>query len=255
MTKQVVASALGVLLAGAAIIGVAKILGPLPISISQTTTTKMSTFDVSGEGEVTTTPDRAEINGGVQISESTVASAQDKGNQIISKITQDLIQLGINRDDIKTAGYSLYPNYDFRGGSQRITGYSLNVTLKVTIKDFKNINTAIDTMTADGANQVGGVTFTLSEEKRLEIENQAREIAINRAKEKANSLSRISGVRLGKIINIAESTNQAPVPLFARDMAIKTLEAAGGANPVAPTEVSPGSTTFSMAVTLSYETL
>lgn len=255
MTKQVVTSALGVLLAGTAIIGVSRILGPLPVSISQTTTNKMSTFDVSGEGQITTTPDRAEINGGVQISENTVAAAQDKGNQIITKITQDLVGLGISKDDIQTINYSLYPNYDFRSGSQRITGYSLNVTLKITVKDFKNINSVIDTMTADGANQVGGVSFTLSEEKRLDVENQAREIAIKRAKDKANSLARIAGIRLGKIVNVTESSNQSPIPMLARDVALKMSPEAGGEASVAPTDVSPGSSTFSMGVTLSYETL
>lgn len=256
MLKQFLTSMFGVLAAFAVFLGATKLMGPLPLSISQTTTTKLNTFDVMGEGEVTTTPDRAEINAGVQINDSTVASAQDKGNQIINKITADLLGMGIGKDDIKTINYSLYPNYDYRTGSQRITGYSLNVTLKVTVKDFAKINNIIDTMTADGANQVGGVSFTLSENKRLEVENQAREIAIKRAKEKAESLSRLAGVRLGKIINIMENTNQAPrpIPMLAKESAMG-LPVGGGPDTAVATDVSPGSATFSMVVTLSYETL
>lgn len=256
MTKTIAGSAIGTLVAGLVVFGVVKVLGPIPLSISQTTTNKQSSFDVTGEGEVTTAPDRAEVSLGVQTTESTVKAAQDKGNAVIAKITQDLQTLGIDRADIKTVNYSLYPNYDFQGRSQRITGYALNVNLLVKIKDFSKINQVVDTATKNGANQVGGVTFTLSDEKRKEIEDQAREEAVKEAKAKAESLSRLAGVRLGKIINISENTS----PDFPRPISLLTKEAAmdgadTGAVSRAPTNVEPGSTTFTLSVTLSYETL
>lgn len=254
MNRAVMASFLGTLAAVLAIVLVVRFAGPLPLSVSQTTTNKASTFDVTGEGEVTAVPDRAEVNVGVQITESTVARAQDRGNQIMNKIREDLKALGIANEDIKTTNYSLYPTMDFRTGSQTITGYSLNVTLQVTVKDFSKINQVVDTATRDGANQVGGVQFTLSEEKRRELEDQVRAQAIERAKQKAASLSNLSGVRLGKIVNITEHVNggpPGPIP-FAREA--MSLDARGGGS-AAPTNVEPGSTTFRMSVTLSYETL
>ncbi len=256
MFKQLSVSLLGVLAAIVVILGFAKLLGPLPLSISQTVTNKQNTFDVTGDGEVTTAPDRAKISAGVQVNDSTVAAVQDKGNKIITQVTADLVKLGVDKADIKTSGYSLYPNYDYRSNPQKIIGYNLNISLLITIKDFNKINDVIDTATRDGANQVGGVSFTLSDDKRRQIEDQVRELAIQRAKEKATSLSRIAGIRLGKIINVVESSNQVPraLTMYAKEtmMPVPTNDAAGGAT---PTQVSPGSTTFSMSVTLSYETL
>lgn len=249
MYKQFALSLLGILSAFVIILGAAKLFGPLPLSISQTTTNKQNTFDVSGDGEVTTTPDKAVISVGISTSENTVTLAQDKGNKVIALMTSDLKKLGINAGDLKTSNYNLYPNYDYRSGSQKIIGYNLSVNLEVTIKDFNKINDVIDTATKDGANQVGGVTFALSDDKRRQIEDEARTLAINRAKDKANSLARIAGIRLGKIINVTENTNQRimPIPMMA-----KTLDASQAVG--APTEISTGSTTLSMSVTLSYET-
>lgn len=252
--KHIAASFLGTLTAGLVIVGFTRIAGPIPLHISQTTTAKQSTFDVTGDGEVSATPDRAIIDMGVQASENTVQAAQTKGNQVISAITKDLTAMGIDKADIKTTNYSLYPTYDYQGGKQRITSYSLNINLQVKLKDFDKINTVVDTATKDGANQVGGVQFTLSDEKRRDVENQVREIAIGHAKEKAQSLSKISGVQLGNIVNVTENTNNGnprPYPMMAKDVAVAGM---GGGSAGAPTEVQPGSSTFTMSVTLSYET-
>ena len=260
ITKQIAGSFIGTLAAGAVIIGVAKLMGPIPLSISQTTTNKQSTFDVSGEGNVTTDPDRANVSLGIQVNDDTVTKTQDHGNQIIKKITDDVLKLGIDKTDIKTTNYSLYPNYTFQAGNQKITGYALNITIQVTVKDFSKINQVVDSATGNGANQVGGVSFTLSDSKKLDVENQARGEAINAAKQKADSLSRLSGVRLGKIVNVIETNNQIPRPIpymMTKDVALgaPTAIGAGAVQISPPTDVQPGSTTFTMTVTLSYETL
>lgn len=248
--NQFVTSLLGTIAALFVIIVGARFLGPIPLSISQTTTNKQSAFDVTGTGEVTTDPDRALVSLGVQFTDDTVTKVQEKGNKTMKMVTDDFGKLGIAKADIKTNNYSLYPAYDYRSGTQKITGYNLNISLQVTIKDFTKINDVMDTATRDGVNQVGGVSFTLSDDKKKTIENQAREQAIARAKEKADSLARIAGMRLGKIVNISENTNgfPRPIPMMAKE-AIAPVGLGGG------TDVQPGSTTFSMMVTLSYETL
>lgn len=256
MDKTLMSSLAGTVLGVGLIVGAARILGPIPLSISQTTTNKQSTFDVTGEGEITAVPDRAEINLGIQVSDSSVQKVQERGNQVINKINQDLLTMGIEKQDIKTINYNLYPNYDYRTGTQTITNYALNVNLQVKAKDFSKVTQIVDTATKDGANQIGGVTFTLSEDKRREVEKEVRVVAIKRAKEKAEELASLSGVRLGKIVNVIENTNGggiSPYPMMAKDVA---LEGRGGVGSAAlPTNVEPGSTTFSMTVTLSYETL
>lgn len=239
-------------LSTAAVIGVTRVLGGPSLSISQITTNKESTFDVTGESKINTTPDEAEVRLGITVTQSSVKATQDQANSVINDINAKLGEMGIGKNDIKTENYSLYPNYDFQSGTQRITGYSLNANLVITMKDFAQVNQVIDMATGAGANQIGGITFTLSDEKRKEVEKVAREEAIEDAKQKARELADIAGMKLGKIVNVTEVPTTSTLPPLYREAALS--DAMGGAGG-APTNVEPGSTSFNYSVTLSYETL
>ncbi len=227
----------------------AKYIGPLPLSITQTTTQKQSTFDVTGTSKITTIPDKAMVNMGIMVNEPTVKQAQDKANTIINGINTELGKLGIEKKDIKTDNYNLYPNYDYREG-QKITGYNINVNLTVSLTDFSKLNQAIDAATKVGANQIGGISFTLSDEKKKEVENEARKEAIDDAKTKAETLSKLAGMRLGKIVNVSEQPNY----MGGREIMPMMTKVQDGAGGGVPTNVEPGSTSFNYSVTISYET-
>jgi len=255
LTQTLVLAVQALLIAGAvtgAVILVTRLVGGPSLSISQITTNKQSTFDVSGESKITTIPDQAEVSMGISINENTVKAAQDNANTVINTINTRLGELGIEKKDIKTENYSLYPNMDYTPGSgQRITGYSVNANLVVTITDFAKMNQAIDLATQAGANQIGGITFTLSDAKHAEAEEQAREEAITDAREKASKLSNLAGMKLGKIVNIMETPDASGD--FRPEAALMDRAAGGGAG--APTNIEPGSTSFNYQVILSYETL
>lgn len=243
--------AVGIALGFAGTVLLSRVTGPFPLQISQTTTNKQSAFDVTGEAKISTIPDKAEVSLGITINEPTVKAAQDKANTVINAITDELTKLGVEKKDIKTDSYTLYPQYDYQAGGQRITGYNVSAMVNVSLSDFARLNQAVDLATKAGANQISGISFTLSDEKRKEVENEARQQAIDDAKDKAQKLASISGMRLGRIINVTEG--QTPkMGIYPVAMESMARDAGGGAG--APTNVEPGSTTFSYSVTLSYET-
>ncbi|HEX7017837.1 MAG TPA: SIMPL domain-containing protein [Patescibacteria group bacterium] len=226
-------------------------LGPLPISVSQTTTQKESSFFVTGESEIVTVPDEAQVSVGIEAQASTVAQAQAQTNQVISAITDQLSDLGIAKEDIKTTNYNVNPQYDFNSGTNRITGYMVSSNLRIKVKELDKVNQVIDSATGAGANRIGGITFTLSEEKEEELVKQARKEAIEDAKEDAQELASLAGMKLGRIINVSEDRGGQPMPLMMQRSV--SFDAMGGAEEA--TQVEPGSTTFKYTVTLSYETL
>lgn len=233
-------------------VAVTRFFGGPSLAINQVSTNKQATFDVTGESKITTIPDQAEVRLGITVNEPTVKAAQDKANTIINNINAELAKLGVEKKDLKTENYSLYPNYDYQSGNgQRITGYSVNANLVATLTDFAKLNQAIDAATGVGANQIGGITFSLSDSKKAETEEQARKEAIDNAKDKANELSRLAGMRLGKIVNVMEVNTGSDFYLRPEVM----MDAKAGAGGGAPTNVEPGSTSFTYSVTLSYETL
>lgn len=224
-----------------------KFVGPIPLSINSTVTTKTDLFTATGEGKVNATPDIAKVNLGITVSRLAVKEAQNEANNTINKISGDIKKLGINEKDIKTTSYNLSPSYDWSSGKQRITGYQITINLEVKVRDFDKINQVIDTATADGANLVGGLQFTLEESKLKELQSKVREEAVNEAKEKAESLAKAAGVKLGRIVNVQENlaTPWEPRPMMA-------LEKAGGGGEE-PTNIEPGEQEIKISVTLSYE--
>ena len=225
-----------------------RFIGPIPFSVSQTTTEKKTTFDVGAEGKVTAIPDTAEINLGIQVNKPTVEAAQKEANQKINKITDELKKLGIEEKFIKTINYSVYPDYDYRSG-QKIVGYNVNITLKVKVKDFEKINKAVDVATIQGANQIGALSFTIDDEKLEELKMEARKQAIEKAKKKAREIAQASGIKLGRLLNVSENlSSYPPTPLTAREIGI------GGAPEEKQTQIQPGESEITISVILSYET-
>ncbi len=247
-----------VLLTGAGVVTLVTVMrffGPLPLSINSTVSQKASLFISEGKSEIEVVPDEARVSLGINIQKDTVGPAQEEANRVINAITEKLKELGIDKEDVKTSNYSIYPNYDYTNGTNRIIGYNINSNLEVTVSDFNKLNSVIDLATAEGANQVGGVQFALSNEKEEELKQQARQEAIKDAQESAQELARLSGIRLGKVVDVNETRMDAwPVSPMYRGAEVMMNKDAFGAGGDQPTSIEPGSTTYSYIVNLSYET-
>ena len=226
------------------------VFGPLPFSLNSITTNKTDLFTVTGEGEATGVPDTAMLSFGVTKQALTVQQAQNEVNAAANKITDDLKGLGVKIKNIKTTNYSVNPNYDFANAKQTVNGYSVSQNMEVKLQPIEQANKAIDIATSDGANVIGGVTFVLDDTTKEKLEQQARKDAIEKAKKKAEDTAQLAGIRLGKIINVTEASNDFPRPMYAMD--VKAIPPTGGGE---PTSVTPGENTVRITVSLSYQTL
>jgi len=226
-----------------------KLAGPIPFSVQSVQTTKTNLFTASGTGKATGIPDTAQLSIGATKTALTVADAQNQANAAAEKIIKDLKLLGVEEKNIKTTDYSVNPNYDYnRGGQQNITGYTVTQTLEVEITPIDIANKAIDTATSDGANVIGGIAFTFNDKTKKDLESKARTEAVKIAKEKAENLAKVTGIRLGKIVDVQESGNFEPRPIM---MAAGSLETKSAPD----TQLQPGENSITTTITLSYETL
>lgn len=229
------------------------LFGPIPFSVNSVTTNKTDLFRVEGTGKASAAPDTALLSLGVTKNATTVQVAQNQINETTNKIIAELKKLGVEEKNIKTTNYSIYPDYDYStpvtGGQQRFRGYIASQNIEVRVKLIERANQAMDVATAQGANTVSGVSFVLDDEVKKQLENKAREEAVKNAKEKAESLSKIAGIRLGKIVDVQESSIPQVFP-YAQNPAL------GSANKVLEqrTELNPGENNVQITITLSYET-
>jgi uncharacterized protein YggE len=220
-----------------------------------------SRFTVQGSATLTEKPDQALVSFMVNKTATKLEEAQSEANKAADAIVGDLKKMGIEEKDIKTNNYNSYPIYDqneksvisYRSPQTKITGYTVNQNVSVSVHDIGKINEVIDIITKDGAENISGPNYTFSEDKQKALTEQARTEAINEAKQKAKSMAKSAGIRLGRILSVQENGGLYPI----RDIAVtsKAMEVSVGSEPAVPTtNLNPGESKITQTVTLSYET-
>ena len=205
------------------------------------------TITISGEGKVTAVPDIATISVGIQTDKKTVAEAQKENTDKMNNIIKELKALDIAAKDIETTSYNIYPQYDYIDGRSIIKGYEVNQQVAVKIRDLDKVGEVIAKAGELGANSVGGLNFTIDDPE--ELRQQAREKALENAKEKAEALAKISGVKLGKIVSFNEYESS-PAPMYKNYGMEAFSSGMGGA--VAP-DIQSGSLDVIINATVVYE--
>jgi uncharacterized protein YggE len=195
---------------------------------------------VTGEATVSVAPDQAQIDGGVTSDARTAREASEANNAAMNKVLQALKGAGIEERDTQTSRLSLQPQYaPNRTGTSPITGYRASNRVTIRLRDVTKVANVIDVLAGAGANDIGGINFTVSQpSKHLD---EAREKAVADARRKAEIYAKAAGVTLGEPLSISEEG--APAPLFRGKMAAPM--AAG-----AP--VAQGEETLSVTVNVSW---
>ncbi len=202
-------------------------------------------ISITGEGKVVVRPDIATVSIGVGRNDKEVAKAQSAATITINKVIEFLKEKGVEDRDIKTTNYSIGPRYDYRANSQpKIIGYEVRQTLEVKIRDLSKSGEILSVGSL-GANEIGSLRFTVDNLEKAKEE--ARNMAIKDAREKAKNLSKNLGVRFGRIISFYES-NGGIQPLYLDDK----IMSFGGATPV-PVSVPTGENEIKAQVTITYE--
>ncbi|MEK7537188.1 MAG: SIMPL domain-containing protein [Patescibacteria group bacterium] len=211
-------------------------------------------FTVSGEGEIVAVPDVAEINFGVLTEGGkNLTDLQKENAEKINKAVSFLKEEGIDEKDIKTQFYNISPRYQsipcplviFDGFSRpcppssEVIGYTISQNLSVKVRDLNKGGDILAGVVERGANNVSGPNFMVDDP--VKFQNEAREKAIKQAREKAKSMAKASGFRVGRLISIQESFYGPPI--------IYGLEAKGSTGP----SIEPGSQEIISNVTLIYE--
>ncbi|MBI2355771.1 MAG: SIMPL domain-containing protein [Candidatus Doudnabacteria bacterium] len=252
-TKYNLPKWLVVLLAGALAAFVVLLVVEKIYTVAKTISPKKpeNTISISAEGKVAAVPDLAVINVGVLTTGSTAKFVEDESSKKINQIIDFVKKQGVDKKDIATSQFSIYPTYDYREGTNKITGYQANQTVTVKVRGIENSTEKVSNIlvgaTNNGANEIGGVYFTFDDADNLR--QQARKQAIAKAKEKAVELAAEAGLRLGKVVSISEGSYATPIPMmYEKGMAAPDLGGRGGAP-----QVEQGSQDITASITVVFE--
>ncbi len=218
-------------------------------------------FAVSGEGKVVAIPDVAQFSFSV-VTEGgkDIAKLQKENTEKVNSAINFVKSSGVQAKDIKTSGYNLNPRYQnyscpvLLGGIEEnrvcpppeIVGYTITQTILVTVRDFGKVGEILGGVVEKGANSVSQLNFTIDDPTA--VQNDAREEAIAKAKEKAKAIAKAGGFGLGRLLSIDEG-GYTPVPYYAR----ADIGFGGALEKAAPPSIEPGSQDVTVTVSLRYE--
>ena len=140
---------------------------------------------VIGEGEICVTPDTAVICLGVETLNNDLSIAQTENSTKINNLIAILKEYEIPDNNIKTKAFNVYQKYDYSQG-EKFVGYYVSTFIEFKTTALDDIGTIVNKLIENGANKFNGIIFTL--ENFDDAYNQALEIALNNAKNKAYSL-------------------------------------------------------------------
>lgn len=221
----------------------------------------LRTFSVSGEGKVVSVPDVATFTFSV-ITEGgkNIGDLQKQNVDKINKAISFVKESGVEDKDIKTEQYSVEPRYQYSscgslyGSSSvcpppEIVGYTIRQSVLVKVRDFDKAGDVISGVVEKGANSVSQLQFTIDDQTKVLAE--AREQAIEKAKEKAEQIADAAGFSIGKLISIDEN-GYTPTPMYRNAKVMDYATGVGGAG-LESASIEPGSQEVTTYVTLRYE--
>ena len=157
---------------------------------------------VSGTGETQVSADTAVVSLGVSARDRDVLKAQQKVNETIAAIRKALADRGVEEECVNTDYMNIYALYDYTGDSEQIDAYNANSTLAIRVTDMDSVGMLIDAAFAAGANTLNGISFSASDTEDAKAESLKKAVA--EAREKAEVLAEVSGLRITGIESVSE---------------------------------------------------
>lgn len=225
---------------------VATIVRPAGIPVAQAADPAPTGLTVVGQGVVKVKPDVAYVNLSVITTEQTAQDATAQNATLMTQVMDKLNAIGIAKDDIRTAGVTIYPiiQYDPKDANKgKITGYRAENSIIVTTAVDK-AGQVFDEGVKAGANQSSSMTFGLRDDSKYR--QQALVAAVKAARSDADTLAGALGLTIKEVKNVQVQYGGSKVDVT---MAGGTRQAAPDAP---PTPVNPGELTITASVQVTY---
>lgn len=232
--------------------------------------TEVRNFNVQGTGEVSVVPTKGTISATFKQE----AGTQKEANDLLAKNLQDAYKefdnLKIDRKNIKTESTQLNPKYEYcynypdrstwpeyckkNPSGEKIIGYiaSQNLTFKLDKKEV--LEQLIGVLAGLKAKDVYGPNWELSDSDEENAKNEARKMAVEQAKKKAETIVNALGQSLGKVVSYNENFGGGGYPImYAKTEMMAARNQSADIAPAAPIPVSQGENKVTINVDITYE--
>lgn len=191
-------------------------------------------------------PDIATVSAGVTSEAPTAVEAMRLNAREMSAVIARIKTLGIKEDDIQTTGINLNARYDYdrQTRKQIFRGYSVSNRVSVILRDVDETGEVLDALVAAGATDISGPNFSVDDDTAAKA--QAREAAMETAKERAMEYAGWAGYTGIRLLEVSESVSVSR-PAIAMRVNVENVVNAQD------TPVQPGLVSTGVTVTVKYE--
>ena len=202
------------------------------------------TVTVTGTGRVSIKPNLVRSSIGLSVESPTVSGAMRRHRELMGAVLNQLREVGIADRDVLTTSFSFSFRPPWKKDGEWTKGeYHVSNMVRVLIRDLDSVDAVLEKVVEAGANQIRGLDFDVEDTE--EAASQARALAANHARSKAEELAELHGVKLGPVISIDELGGGAPRPVeFERGVQLEALSTR---------TTSPGDRTVTSQLRVVYE--
>lgn len=205
---------------------------------------------VTGEAEVKVIPDEVVISLGLTSTDPDLATAKKLNNERVKNLLAMAEQLKIEPKHIQT-GYISISRNDWADNKN----FRVSRDVVITLKDMRKYDEVLTRLVQNNrANTVEGVNFNTSQLRKYR--DQARAMAAQAAREKADALATALGVKAGKPYSIREESSYWSYwgGRHASSMMNAQVSAQATVSEASPsTTLSPGQISVSARLSVSFE--
>lgn len=169
-----------------------------------------NSVSVSGLGTVLAQPDMVLMNVSFSHTAPTTKEAKKAVEQTIQRILKILQEENVEDKFMKTISLNYDMEYDYRSGRRVRVGQRAQQTIVVTVNDMINtperFSSILDKITAIDKVEVQNIQFDI--ENKADLFKQSRELAYQKAFDKATQYAKLSGRKIGKVLTISEGASR-----------------------------------------------
>ena len=239
MRHSILALALGALVL---LVGCSAPLQSSPAA-SDASDTVGPTISTTGTASIETDADLAVVSVSVV---KTAASADEARGQVaadVERMRTALRDANVPDEAVTTASFSVFPEYEYENGERTERGFRAVHAFRIET-DPARAGEVVDVAVGNGATQVQGVSFTLTEETRASLRTEAIERAVTAARTDADAMAAAEGLSVTGVHQMSTAGGFVPVEQFA-----VAEDAGAGAR---STTFEPGPVSVSVTVSVTY---
>lgn len=202
------------------------------------------TITVGASGQVQAEADRAVVRVAVVTSGDDIETVREQLSSNASQMRGALNEMGVDSSQIRTAHYDISTNRRYRGGESDEPEYRATHAFSITVENTDEVGQVVDTAVTNGANEVDGIEFTLSQDKREDLRQEALRNAMDSARGEAGAIADSADLAVAGVDRVS-TTEYHSRPY--------RLESTGLAASDGGTSINSGPVTVSASVTVVYD--